>query len=204
MRVPILAEWGWSHDAQLLWRPFAGYRALAATPAGARAALLGLFRWCVVIACFVSLTTAGRLLLDHLLFAPLGWAFAPVAQTLCVIATARVVKAKLPTTKLLELYFAGHAPWFVLLVLIAGVCLFAPEPQLALRFFVGTGIGFALVLAAIVWCCFLTYAMFRTGVGLGRGAAALASALFYVGYAGTLVGYFLVTGQLLPLFGRFS
>ena len=193
-----------SDDARLLWRPFAGYRELAERPAGFRQALLGLFRWSLVIACFVSLTTAGRLVLDHVLLAPLGWAFAPVAQTLCVMTTARLFRARLSTAKLLELYFAGHAPWFVVLSLTAGVCLLAPEPAEALRFAIRTGLVFAFVLGAIAWCCFLTYAMFRSGAALGRGAAALASAVFYAGYAGTLVGYFLVTGQLLPLFGRYA
>jgi hypothetical protein len=182
-------------------RPFATYRELSERPL--THAWLGPLRWSLAIACFVSLTTAGRLLVDHLLLAPLAWAFAPVTQIVWIVAVARMWRSRLTIGKLVDLYFAGHGPWLVLLALATGVCLLAPDPTAVFRWLARAGIPIALPLVATVWCCFLTYAMFRSALGLRRGASILASAVFYLGYGGTLVGYFLVTGQLLPLFGVF-
>jgi hypothetical protein len=189
----------WSDDARVMLRPFATYRELAARP-GARP-WLGPLRWSLVIACLVSLTTAGKLLADHLLLAPLAWAFAPLSQTLWIVLVARMFRVRIGPGKVVALYFAGHAPWFMVLVSIAGVCLLAPSPWAAMQWLLRTRVALAVPLVATAWCGVLTYAMFRSALGLGRGASLLASAAFYVGYGGTLVSYFLATGQLLPLFG---
>jgi hypothetical protein len=80
---------GSSDDAKVMVRPFRAYALLGARAGGSRwEAAWGPLRWSLVVACFVSLTSSARLVIDHLVFAPLAWAFAPLTPKSPVVGYA--------------------------------------------------------------------------------------------------------------------
>lgn len=185
-------------------RPFGTYAELARRPGERWQGLAGPLRWLLVIGCFVSLTSAARIVVDHMILAPLSWALIPFVQSLWIVAIARLFRARLGWRAAVELYFVGHGPWLSVLALVAGVCLIAPEPWPVFRFLLSTGALPLLALVATAWCVLLTYALFRSAFALGRAASLAATASFYTAATATFAGYFLVTGQLLPLFGVYG
>jgi hypothetical protein len=203
-----------SPDAWVMMEPFAAYRALRRDePTSWLAAGWGVLRWLLFVACFVSWTTSGRLLVEHLLFGPIAWAFAPLLQALWIVVSLRIAarQAAPPNTapapktpQLIALYFRGHAPWMVLLFVVSGICLFVPEPSRLLVSGLGIPLVGALFVAALVWGGVITFALFRAGCGLSRGRSAFGTALFYAGYAGSLTTHYAVTGQLAPILGWVS
>lgn len=181
-------------------RPFVAYRALAAERPTLADALRGPLVWLLFMACVVSWTTSGALLVEHLLLSPLAWWFVPVVQGSWVVLVARRFgERSIPRT--IALYYHGHLPWFVWLATVAGICLMAPDPWSWLRWLLETGVLPAMLVVAAGWCGVLTFAMFRCGLGLTRRQSVLATVAHYVGCTTIIVGWFAVTGQLLPLWG---
>ncbi len=190
-----------SDDVRVALRPFRGYEALAeeedprpAVTALGRAAFL-LF----VIGAFVSFTAAGRLVAFHVVSTMVFWAFAPLLQAICAGATVRALGPKgISLPRALSLYFAGHAPWMVLLVLVAGVCFVAPDVYATFTWLLRAWVLPGALLGAWGWSGVLTYACFRAGLGASRGRAAAMTALFYALFVGSVVGYYLATNQIQP------
>jgi hypothetical protein len=202
----VAAELGldWSDDARVMARPFRAYARLGArhAPAGWRA-LRGPIAWSLAVGCFVSLTTAGRLVPEHLVLTPIAWAFSPLFQCLWVVTAARALGASRPASLVIDLHFRGQGPWMLLLTLTAGACLLPPAAHIwpLWEWVLTSGAGLAALVVTLCWSTLLTFASFRAGLRLGRARSLAASALFYALYYGTGVTYFLVTGQLAPLFG---
>jgi hypothetical protein len=191
----------WSDDALAMVRPFRAYAGLAAaedvSPARVAAARAAFFLF--VVGAFVSLTTAGRLVAFHVLSTMVFWSFVPLVQAGVFVVVLRVIRPpRRPPAQGLALYFAGHGPWMVFFMLIAGICLMAPDVAATMTWLLRTGVLPGLMLATIVWSALLTYACFRVGVGLARGRAAAATALFYAGFSGVIVGYYLAMNEIQP------
>ena len=96
------------------------------------------------------------------------------------------------------LYFTGHGPWFFFFLFLVAVCFFAPDVYATMMWMVSHGVLPLLLLGSWVWSGVLTFACFRAGLGFSRGRASGATALFYLGYAGTIVGYYLAMNQIQP------
>lgn len=200
----------WSDDVRLMAHPFRVYRELAdeedelderaAWRAAGGKALFLLF----VIGAFVSFTSAGRLVSFHVASTMIFWSFVPVIQLAIFAAVLRLVAPAFGLARALSLYFSGHGPWLLFLTLIAGVCLFAPDVYATLIWMLGYGLLPGLLLAATIWAGVLTFACFRAGIGLTRRRAALATFLFYLGYVGVIVGYYLALNQIQPQLTWFS
>jgi len=193
----------WSDEVRLLRRPFAAYRDLAERHEDARAwhvALRGPLLWLTVVAGFVSLTSAGRLVWYHLLFPAVAWSFAPLFQALWVALVSRGAPRALPLGRRLDLYFRGQAPWYLWMLFIAGLCLFTPHARLAFEAL--TPVVVVTLLATFVASGLLTYAYFRAALGFSRWAATARTGAFYLLYGGGGVVYFLATDQLIPLLTR--
>jgi hypothetical protein len=186
-----------SDAAEVAIHPFAGYARLAREPGSP---WRGIAVWLLTTACFVSWTTSGALLPEHLLLNPLVWIFAPIVQSAWVAAAARAAGRK-HLREVIALFYQGHLPWLAFLLVISGACLFAPEPWRVLAWSLEYHVLVALFLVTVGWCALLTYALFRAGLGLGRGRSALATVTYYLGAAATMTSWFLFTGQLLPLWG---
>ncbi|MCA9516464.1 MAG: hypothetical protein KC635_16100 [Myxococcales bacterium] len=188
----------WSPELRVLLRPRATYARLRAAPDDARPLWRGVrgpLLWLLVVGAFVSFTTAGRLVWWEILLSASAWAFLPLLQVAWLAAaTARV---PVPLADRVDLWFRGQAPIYLWFLALSALCLFTPHARLAIEPLV-----FPIVLAlaaAIGWGAYLTFVCLRVGFRLGRASALLRTLGFYVGYGGTLVGWYLVTDNLQPL-----
>ncbi len=194
----------WSDDLRLMARPFQGYRELAVEEGGLsgrealRSAGFKALFLLFVIGGFISITSAGRLVAFHVASTMVFWSFAPLAQLAVFASVTRLLAPTFSPGRALSLYLGGHGPWLLLMTLIAGVCLLAPDVYAAARWMLDHGVLPGLLLVATLWAGVLTFACFRAGIGLSRARAALATGLFYLGYVGVIVGYYLVTNQIQP------
>jgi hypothetical protein len=154
-------------------------------------------RFLFVFGAFVALTATGRLSPIELVSAMISFAYVPVVHFVAVAVATRSVAREVKATRAFALYAEGYGPWFGLLLLLAGGLLFAPSPARLLSTMTA-----GLVLATIAWSVVLTFACFRSGLGLSRRRAATATALHYVVVIGLIVGYYIAAGQLLPIVPR--
>ncbi|MBK7398301.1 MAG: hypothetical protein IPJ34_18910 [Myxococcales bacterium] len=187
-----------SEELLLLRAPFRGYLRLGEAPPSP---WLGVLRLQLVLAVFVSLTTAGRLVPFHVASIVVTWGFVPAWQALAVLAGHAVARSPRSRRDALGLYFAGHAPWQLLLLLVAGVCVLVSDPAAVGAFALRRGILPALVLSTAFAGILLTHASYRAGHALPRGRAIAATLTFYLVYVGGIVGWYLAQGQLQPLLG---
>jgi hypothetical protein len=194
----------WSDDARVMVRPFRTYAELATArdeeaDAATRSRLalrIGLIL--LTLAGFVSLSAAGRLVAFHVASSMVAWSFVPLAQAAAFALTLRLVARDRRVLPALELYFTGHAPWLVFLLSLAGVCLFAPDVYAVMSALLAKGVLPALMLVTIVWSAVITFACLRAGVGLPRGRAAGATALFYGLFSSAILGWYLALNEIQP------
>jgi hypothetical protein len=193
----------WSDDARVMARPFRAYAALAVIEdhRPARTAALRALLILLVIGAFVSLTTAGRLVAFHVVSTMVFWSFVPLVQAAAFAAALSLAAPRSPRPKIapaLALYFTGHGPWMVLFWIVAGVCLLAPHVYETMMWLIRSGVLPVMLLGTIAWSGVITFACFRSGVGLSRGRAAAATALFYAGFTTVIVGYYLSMNEIQP------
>lgn len=207
MRLPLFSD-----EARAIVRPWATYRALAAEaptdgPNGGatpdRALLTGkVVSFLLVLGGFVSLTASGRLVTSHVAGTMVFWSFGPAIQAAAILLVLRLLAPRAPRTRALWMYFVGHGPWLLLLVAIAGVCLFAPHVYDAFMWLMSTFLLPGALLLTVVWGGVLTFAFFRAGLGLSRARASAATALYYALYTGAVLSWYFATNQIQPqLFG---
>jgi hypothetical protein len=193
----------WSDDTALLRHPFGRYAVLGQDEASStwRSVGLRLGRLMLTLGLFVSISTTGRVVPSQVAATMVAWLFTPLLQAFSVLFVARVFGRDSSRARVLDLYFAGHGPWLVLMWIAAGIVVVPPNPTEIFFFLLGKGILPGLVLGAFVWGVVLNVAMFRSGLGLSRGKTALATALFYVLFIGQVVGYYLVNDAIQPQMG---
>lgn len=196
-------EMVWSDDMALLRRPFGRYSALgmAAASSSRRSVGIRVGRLMLTLGLFVSMTTTGRVVPSQVAGTMIAWLFTPLVQALAVLVAARLFARETPRLRVLDLYFAGHGPWLVLMWLAVGVVVVPPNPTEIFFFLLGKGILPAVLLGAFVWGGVLNAAMFRSGLNLSRAKTALATSLFYVLFIGQVVGYYLVNDAIQPQLG---
>ncbi len=190
----------WSTEAKLLFKPFATYRELAQTRStrGVRDLVRALILQGVLLGVFVSLTSAGRLVVWHILFTAVFWGFLPAIQIGCVAAA---VIATAPKERLLpaaSLYLDGLAPYYVFYLVLSGICLFAPNVYSTFTTLLNIGVIPLYLLGTIVWGMLVTWAFFREGLGLTRSKTLIASALFYGLFVAIILSYYLALNQIQP------
>ena len=116
---------GISDELRVMLRPLATYRALREQDCIATSTWLWIrrpFRWLLMAAAFLSLTTAGRLTVGHMLLAPTIWWTVVVWQMLLVLLFAKIFRSPLSAPRLIDLYFVGQGPWLMLLLVGSGIC----------------------------------------------------------------------------------
>ncbi len=196
-----------SHEFAVLLRPARAYSALAKersldTDSEARSRLAwGVALWAVVLGGFVSLTSAGRLTLGHMALAPLGWAFLPLFQAIALAVALRASRCPVGFTRAFGLYLVGHGGWYLLLLSLAGVCLFAPDVTAVFETLLATRALPGLVVLTLAWGMRCTAALFRHGLAVSPRDTARATGCFYLVLGGSIVGWYIALGQLLPLLG---
>lgn len=193
-----------TEEFRLMFRPRATYRA------GRHVAVVRAPWWLVLrrpllmlgaIAAFVSFTSAGRLVALQMLLTMVAWGFLPLFQlgVIAAVVTLFVRNTGLPRSRMIDLYFVGHGPWYLFLLIIVGICLLAPSVYEAISGLLRVGVLPALLLLTLGWGVALTYAFFRHACGVSRGRASLLSAGTTLTNFALILGYYLVTYQLQPL-----
>jgi hypothetical protein len=203
----------WSDDARVMAHPFRTYAELASPPeerpghdeghshSPGRALAVRVAFILLVLGGFVSITAAGRLVAFHVASTMVFWSFVPALQAAVFAVVLRLVSPPRRRPRMLPalaLYFTGHGPWLVFLLALAGVCLAAPDVYGAMTWLLGHGVLPALLLGTIAWSGVLTFACFRAGLGFSRRRAGAATAAFYAGFSGVIVGYYLAMNQIQP------
>jgi hypothetical protein len=193
----------WSDDARVMAHPFRAYADLAGNPGErtGRALAVRVALVLLVLGGAVSLLSAGRLVAFHVASTMVFWSFIPAVQAAVFAAVVRLLHRGEPRPALapaLALYFTGHGPWLLFFLLVAGMCLFATDVYATFRWLLGHYVLPGTMLGAIVWSGAITFACFRAGLGWARGRAAGATALFYGGFSGAIVGYYLAMNEIQP------
>jgi hypothetical protein len=193
---------GWSDEARVMARPAQTYAELAARPAPTTmaATVRGPFRMALAIGAGVAFINGGHLGPARLVPAAVCWSFVPLLRLAGLALVARLLAGPGRTTaRVVLLYGAGQGPWYVwILGLSLGAILFpAWRPSV---FSVRPGnLAFALILCAVIaWSTVVRLAFFRTAFGFSPGRARLAVMLMEAVFGGAIVGYWLLSGQLLP------
>jgi hypothetical protein len=188
----------------LMVAPAATYRRLLAGPlrSGWRAILYRPAVFALVIGAFVTLTNSGQLYPSLLLGAAVGWAWVPLLQLLVATPLIAIGRRRpMPLSTALDLFFLGHAPWSLWL-LVAGACLMRDLPEALATLRLGPLLLSALL--PIAWTNLLIWAFARNVLGLPAWLAALGTLAYQAliwGAAYLYVGA--VTFRLQP-FSKFA
>lgn len=190
----------WSAEAALLVRPFRTYRELGERRAERtwRDLARGLLIEGVMLGAFVSITSAGRLVIWHVLLTAVFWGFLPALQ---VGAVAAAVRAAAPGERIVpaaSLYFDGLGPYYVFYLFLSGVCLLAPDVYGAMTGLLRAGALPLILVGTIAWGVVITWAFFREGLGLSRGRAGRGAAVFYAIFVGVVLSWYLALNQIQP------
>jgi hypothetical protein len=197
-----MAPMPWSDDARVMMHPFRTYAGLATTPVErpARALAVRVAFVLLVLGGFVSLSASGRLVAFHVASTMVFWSFVPAVQAAVFLAVHHALARDtgVPRAEALALYFTGHGPWLLFMLLVDGICLAAPDVSGTMSWLLERRVLPAFFLGTIAWCIVLTHACFRAGLGLSKRRAYGATALFYTGFSGVIVGYYLAMNQIQP------
>jgi hypothetical protein len=189
----------WSDDVRVILHPGIAYAELAQEPGRG-----GLFKrplaFALLLGVVIAISTSGRPTLGLVLGSAVAWSFVPLLHVASVaLVMLTFARHRLPIGRAVDLYFMGLLPWSAWLLGVAPVASFIqPEHQAQVW-----GIVLFTALAPLVWANIVTLAFFRRALGLNgrRSAAAL---VLNVGIVwGSVLAFFLVSGQLwLRLTGR--
>lgn len=190
----------WSAEAALLVRPFATYRALGERRGERswRDLARGLLLEGVLLGAFVSITSAGRLVISHVVLTTVFWGFLPLIQ---VAAVAAAVYATAPRERMvgaISLYFEGLGPYYVFYLVLSAICLVAPDVYGAMTALLRTSALPLFLLGTIVWGVVITWAFFREGLVLPREKAGLGMGVFYGIFVGVVLSWYLALNQIQP------
>ena len=182
----------WSDEIRVMLHPRATYRELAGQPndGGLWWVLRRLLFLALVVGAFVSFTASGRLTISLLFDGALFWSFVPILQMLAMGGVMRILaRGRMRPTKAIDLFLAGHGPWLLWLLSVAGICLFFPLKQIYLW---PTQPGWLLpisLLIAFFWSNVTSFAFLRGALNLTSLRAVVALLLYNVMLWGTILSY---------------
>ncbi len=188
-----------STEVRVLLRPRATFAELAASKEeGPRTLARRIALQLLVLACAVSMTTAGRLVPSHLVLGLVAWSFVPAIQLVAASLGIHVAHRGLDLRRVLSIYAAGNGPFLVLLSVVPAAMVLVPGS--AFSFWIELGalpaaIGVALLLG--VW---LTYLFHRVALGVSPGRAALATTVDLVSKVLLSLAWFAGMDNLVPQF----
>lgn len=154
----------------------------------------------LMIGVFVSFTATGRLLIGHVAWAMIGWAFLVVMQLFGLTLTVALFRrARLSEwARLVDASYLTRAPWLLWLVgMTLWHTLFADAGASFFSVFLTRFMMIVLVTCAL-WSRVIDHAFWRA-LGLGRAAALLAVVVHDVMVLGPGIVWYLATDQLQPL-----
>lgn len=188
-------------EARLMVRPKATYAALTAGTAGEILQLMRRsVRLALVIGCFISLTTTGRLSVRMVVDGFVCWSFVPLLNLALVSALAyRFSRRELVIA--VDGYLAAWGPWLAWLVGIAGLAVWLPPREAEVWTLMPSPIALTGLLIAWLWSSWIQY---RCLTVLWRvpplGAVGLLAAMKLVVW-GAILLFFYASDQLEPRMG---
>ncbi len=192
---------GPSDELLLLARPFTAYAAIGRRPEepglwrAIRRPLLAL----LMIGSFVSVTTAGRFTIVHVVFAAISWSFLPAIQIAWLLALRSRVARAIPAGASVDLFFAGQSAYYAFFCAVMLLIVAAPGLADRISGLYWIGIFGAGILAAQLHGIYSTAAFMRQIWLLSRAGTFTATVTYYLAVSGTLLLYYVSMGQLLPL-----
>lgn len=144
--------------SDLLLRPGPAFRTLARVVSARGSTLRGPLRLLLFLSATSSLVASGTLNVRLLADGAISFAFVPVIQLAALALVWTVVhRPPLRFASVVDLFFAGHAPWLLWLVVVAAVCTVVPPRALSpwvWPLVIGT-------LAPIAWSVWIDFHFFR-------------------------------------------
>lgn len=191
----------WSHELRIMLRPAYTYRQLvsASDDCGLWLMLRRPLFVAFVVGSFTSFTVSGHLTISLLLDGMVFWSFVPVLQAILIAGIVAIfAPRRLPTPKVIDLFFMGHGPWLLWLLLISGICLFFPLKSFYL-WPVEWGWGLPLsLLGTWIWSSLTSFAFLREALEISRLRATGLLVLYTVLLWGIFISSLVVT-ETIPL-----
>ena len=163
-----------SHELRVMLRPASTYRQLVGVSdeSGIWLMLRRPVFVAFVVGSFTSFTVSGHLTLSLLLDGMVFWSFVPLVQAILMAGiVALFARRRIPTSKAIDLFFMGHGPWLLWLLIVSGTCLFFP-----LKSFYLWPVEWGWVLpvslfAAWIWSSLTSFAFLREALEVSRLSA---------------------------------
>lgn len=165
-------------------------------------ARLGLYA--LTLGSFVSLTTAGRLAPGHLLGTAVMWSFLPALQFLATVSGIAAGRSRARRAATFSRLLTGMGPWFAWLLALAGICLFARDVAGVLFRLLSNGALPVSLVVAATWSIVTTAGTMYAACDRDRRRAIVATLAYYAVFVGAVVLWYVLNGDLLPLFGVLS
>jgi len=184
----------WSDAVRVSLHPRGAYAELARAPDRARFLELPLLT-SLLLGVGFAVVDSRRPSLRLVAGCAVAWSFLPALQIASVVASwLAFARRRIPLRRAIHLHFLGHLPWSLWLLALAAVA-----SETSPRREVGVlQLASATVAAPFLWSRVIGWHFFRRVYALGRGATLLATAPHAAIVLGAILGFFLVTGQLLP------
>jgi len=167
-------------------QPASAYASLAKDPAGSGIWVLlrGPLLVTLILACSISFLTKRYLAPGLILSGMIAWCFVPLAEIAGLAVSLRIGRQRTSFAQATDLFFAGHTPWFLWLIVFVLPSIIPFHPPATLW----PWVGFAVLVA--IWSCYIDYFFFRHVAGArkpGRSLfvqRAISWTLFFVIFGG--------------------
>lgn len=166
----------WSLDARVMVQPASAFGSAAARPLDG-----GLWTACrrplfltFVLGCLASLI-ASRVLTARLVVPTvMYWSLISIVEILALAVVVRR-RDRLSLEATIDLFFAGHAPWTLLLISVGASLAFLP-PEIGWLLLLRAWVWITMVV--IAWSAYIDFCFFRFYLGASRAAAVRNVVLF--------------------------
>jgi hypothetical protein len=184
----------WRDDVRVMLHPAIVYAELAREP-GRSSFLQRAFSFALLIGLVMAISASGRPTLRLVLGSGVAWSFIPALHVVSVaLVMLTLARGRLPLVRALDLYFMGLLPWSLWLLSIAALASFTP-PQREAQLWT---IVLLTVPVPVVWARIVTFAFFRRALGLSRTRSVASVVLNVAIVWGSILGFFVLSGQLWP------
>ncbi len=99
----------------------------------------------------------------------LYWLFVPAIEALALFAVMRPRRERVPLSRAVDLFFAGHGAWTLLILAIIGLIALSPPVRWWMLL---TRVAMAGMAVVVVWSTYIDFCFFRHVAG-SRPAAAI-------------------------------
>jgi hypothetical protein len=187
-------------EVALVRHPFAAYRALARShrPTGIVALARRPLLVCLVLGVSIALAATGRASAGLVLGTALCWSFVPAVQLAALALVRRRTRVARPLSSAADLFFMGHLPWSLWLLLVAGLAALTwPQGAAGWPAPLHAAIALSALLPAF-GSAVLTFAFWREAAGLAHRRALKATAAYLALVWGFGLVYVALVAQYWP------